>query len=834
MGLNNYMPLIWLLLLLPLLLAFRNGLVNRPTWLRRGAFLLRCAGISMIILAMCRPFFGQHSNARHYAFLIDVSDSVSLHSAGNSLKKIKQAVSRLDSGDSWEVFYFASSLKKTTPDKLKKKLKKLKNGKGGRLFRRDTALPDAIRAAALTFPAGKEKKMVIFSDGISTKPGLEAALKGFELQGGKIYLEPEGGIDAREVAIIDFKSSGNATYPGETARFEITAMANRKLRAEIRLLNRSVLIKSSPVQLDPNQPRKIIFEVPVIKENSAVWKAEIVAPKDHFPENNVSSCMLQVIGQPKVLALHLKPAKLAGFRRAMHNQGINIETRGRYGFPGSIQELLEFNVVLLADLPADALTTKQMRMLRSYVRDFGCGLIMTGSENSFGLGGYYKTPVEEVMPSVSRYEKEKEQPSIAMVLVIDKSGSMGGLPITLARQASKAAVDLLGRRDRIGIVAFDGQAYTVAKLTPAAEKMAIKSRIDRINSGGGTNLFPAIVTAGNLLQKADTRLRHIIILSDGQSRPGAFEEEAERLAQNGITISTVALGNGAHRLLMRKLAQIGKGRCYEAATPHSMPRIFARETVKASKTAVREEPFCAIKMHSAPFLDGIDFDKAPYLLGFVMTRTKPSAKTLLLCEDGSPLLTFGQFGLGKSCCFTSGITAEWAGEWLEWNSFPRFWAQILRAVIPTPENSNIRTKTVKQGELTCINLTYTDDRGMPLPSVKWDARLTGQGGSVLPPVKITESGYGKYSFTTRLPPDFTGSLMLRDPVSGQNKTVNFVMNYPPEYRLATRKPKILTKLGKLEDALLQQGGAASSRDAAALMAVSGLLMLLGGILLRRI
>ena len=134
-----------------------------------------------------------------------------------------------------------------------------------------------------------------------------------------------------------------------------------------------------------------------------------------------------------------------------------MEARGRYGFPASLRELLAYDAVILADFPADLMTMEQMNVLKSFVRDFGRGLIMCGSENSFGLGGYYKTPIEEVLPSVSRYEKQKEQPSLSMVLIIDKSGSMGGAPIVLARQAAKAAVELLGVRDRVGVIAFDGR-----------------------------------------------------------------------------------------------------------------------------------------------------------------------------------------------------------------------------------------------------------------------------------------------------------------------------------------------------------------------------------------
>ena len=85
-----------------------------------------------------------------------------------------------------------------------------------------------------------------------------------------------------------------------------------------------------------------------------------------------------------------------------------------------------------------------MEVARTYVQDLGGGLIMLGGDQSFGLGGYYKTSLEEILPVRSDFEKEKEKPSLAMMLVIDKSGSMGGEKIEMAKEAARAAVELLG------------------------------------------------------------------------------------------------------------------------------------------------------------------------------------------------------------------------------------------------------------------------------------------------------------------------------------------------------------------------------------------------------
>ena len=826
MEFNTLKPLFLLILLLPVIRAFRHNLVNRPKWLKFGAFILRCLGIILLILALCRPFWKSSTNKKHTAYLVDISDSVSLQADKDAVKNIRKAISESKSGDSWELFAFAKELKQTAPETLEKMLKDMQAGKTDPELRRETRLADALRGTAMTFPSGKQKEIVLFSDGVSTQDNTRAAADAFiKRQQGKLKFKKIQGIDSPEAAVLDFSSGAKVAYAGETVRFTVKVMANRDMPAKIRFINKSIVMRTVPVKLEKNKVLKMAIDFSLTSETGSVWQAEIIPAKDYFPENNRAVCTVMVKGKSKVLALHLKPQQLRHFQRAMLKQGIDVEVRGRYGFPGTLREMLAYDAIILADFPADLMSMEQMNTLKSYVMDFGRGLIMCGSENSFGLGGYYKTPIEEVLPSVSRYEKQKEQPSLSMVLVIDKSGSMNGLPIALARQAAKAAIDLLGVRDKIGVIAFDGQPYTVVELTSALDKGAIKDKISSIAAGGGTNLYPAMAAGAKMLESSGTRLKHMIILSDGQSMPGDFEGVATQMADNGATISTVALGAGAHQQLMKRIAEIGKGRSYITLDAESMPRIFARETVKASRSAIKEQPFSVIKIASASYLDGIDFDKAPYLLGYVMTRVKPSATTLLLGENATPLLTFGRFGLGRSFCFSSGISSEWAGEWLEWQDFSKFWSQILRFAMRPPDSGELRVKTIRQGGK--VKLTLTAESENP-HNIKWQAELLDANGTRTP-VKIRETGYGKYQTSFKLPENISSSLILKDPLTGLSKIVYFDFSYPAEYRLA----------GKVDQALLNLDSKLEAPSPArlslfAFFAISGLLSLFAGIFLRRV
>ncbi|RYD30146.1 MAG: VWA domain-containing protein, partial [Verrucomicrobiaceae bacterium] len=324
---------------------------------------------------------------------------------------------------------------------------------------------------------------------------------------------------------------------------------------------------------------------------------------------------------------------------------------------------------------------RQMQLLKSYVQDFGGGLAMMGSENSFGLGGYYKTPVEDVLPLVSRFEKEKEKPSLAMVLVIDKSGSMQGAPMALARQAAKASVELLGAQDQVAVIAFDGAPQLVSEMRRASERDAIQAAIDTIQEAGGTDLYSAMEMGKQILDNTTAKIKHMICLTDGQTEDRGFGSLTQALVDSGVTVSTVGMGDGAVGDLLQGIAEVGKGRYYQTNDPSNVPQIFTKETIQATKSAIKEDVYQAITVTDHPMLAGYADSDLPASLGYVMTEAKPTTQVVLAVESGDPLLAVGRFGLGQGLCFTSDLTEKWGGEWLAWDGCGKFWSQVLRSIL---------------------------------------------------------------------------------------------------------------------------------------------------------
>ncbi len=835
MELTSYYPLIWLLLVIPMLAFMLTGLVERPPMLKWTSFALRTLAVLLLVLALCRPvMFLRGTTARHVVYLLDVSESVDLDAARKALAQAQSEAESLRRRDSCSLLCFADGLRAMTFDEAAAMLERWSEGVSEATFRKASRLTTSLLAARLHFPEGCVRHIELYSDGRTTEPGLSRTVATLEKEGTHLRVRSLGSIKEAEASVVALHSSTRHAHEGEKVQLTAVISANSPMGARVGFAHRGVVEHVRNVRLTPGTDNRISCRVVLRTAGRSVWTAELVPEQDHFLVNNRSSCSVNVQGKARILVLHRTPREMRQFTRALEQQGFSVDVRGQNGMPEQLARLLEFDAVILADIPATSLSTRQMVDVKRYVSEFGGGLVMLGSENSFGLGGYYKTPVEEVLPIVSRYEKEKEKPSMAMVLVIDKSGSMSGLPIALARQAAMAAVELLSARDSVGVVAFDSQPFTVVELTQAAHRDTISSSIDALAAGGGTSMYPALARAREMLSSGAHRIRHVIALGDGQSQPGDFHGLAAEMAGEGITVSTVALGEGADRELMRAIAEIGKGRYYETMDPSSVPVIFTKETMEASRSAIREEPFMPVPVQSDALLEGIDFDNAPYLLGYVMTRMKPTARMLLLTEDGSPLMAVGRYGLGTSLAFTSDASGKWAGEWVGWPGFGRFWAQALRACARKHSAHGMEIQTRVNGRSRSLDIFYRDTRDMPVTAAPVECILAPAHGPSRS-VAVREAGYGRYTVTLDEPPGSGYSLAINDPGSRRQAMWHKHSDYPAEYRLDEEPPPAFRKL--LADAERTSADSDTAQRAIPLQntaVILALLCLVASVLLRRL
>jgi len=836
MSFSNFTYVYWIIPAVVLIgLGYYFSLVDRPKGWKIASVVCRVLAILFILLGLCRPYFSSSSDKVHVAFLLDGSASVSIEGMEQGLVEIEKSIAELESTDSYSLYLFASQPKQTSTDEIRKYIELCKEHGGDADFRAATTLSPAVLGSRLEFPSDKSKRLVIFSDGNATDENVKGILQGAQSEGVDVKHHQVASLAEPEAAVLSFEALTGNAFEGEIVRMRGVIQSNESMNCVARLLNRGVEVQRVPVKLSAGEPSSIGFDVEMTISGATSWTLEIEPEKDYFSFNNSVSATVLVSGTPRVLVIHQKSKEMRSFSRAMRKQGIELDMRGAKGLPQSLNELMAFKAIVLADVPATDLTMAQMRNLKRYVGDFGGGLVMLGSENSFGIGGYYGTPVDEVLPLTSRYEKEKQKPSMAMALVIDKSGSMDGMPIQLARQAAKAAVDLLGVQDSIAVVGFDSNAQTIVEMTSASAKGSVQDAIDTLDASGGTNLEPAMQRAKEMLERSPAKIKHMIILSDGQTAGSGFIDMAQEMAGQSMTISTVALGEGAAKDLMQSIASEGKGRYYETDDPVNMPQIFTKETMQASRSAIKEDIYSTALIGEHPMTNGFEAAEFPFVMGYVMTKPRPTATLVLAAETGDPLLAVNRYGLGSSIAYASDLTEKWGAEWLGWSAGAKFWSQALRSVLRKENGQGIQVSHTIQQDRWALDVIRKDDGGRLVDNVEWRIQAMDENGDALP-VSQQQNGVGSYAISVELGNSSKAAVLIQDPADGRSKTLYWDRPYPKEYVLNAEPAPEFAELPSISASSIRQDLPENTIDqeAQSHFFFIGISFLIAGVLMRRI
>lgn len=393
--------------------------------------------------------------------------------------------------------------------------------------------------------------------------------------------------------------------------------------------------------------------------------------------NDEAAVAGEVRGRPRVL--------LAGdgagsaLARALRSDHLEVEAIDPSALPETDEGMRRYDLVVLHDVGAGRVSGAARQALTRYVEDHGGGFIMIGGENSFGVGGWGGTALEKILPVRFEGERQREQPKLALVLVIDKSGSMSAEDkLDLVKEAARATASTLDPSDEIGVIAFDSRPHVLVRLQAAQNRIRIAGDIRRLTSGGGTNALPALREAYLQLAGSNALVKHVILLSDGQSPEGGIDALIGDMRDGDITVSSVGVGAGAGKDFLRRVANRGRGRFYYSLDGTDVPRIFSRETREVTRNAIVERSLLPRVAKNVQALRGLDFARAPGLRGIVPVQAKRMTEVLLRTHEGDALLVRGHRGLGRTAAFASDAKARWAARWLTWSGFAKFWSQIAR------------------------------------------------------------------------------------------------------------------------------------------------------------
>ena len=692
---------------------------------------LRCAIFLLVVLALTEPRWMRQRSETHVIWLADLSRSVG-RAAIDAAEKLAGQPTGVKS-QSWIGFAGRSTLAKDG--------KSLSEMAPALMEDDRTDIAGALKFAEASFPLGYAKTVVLFSDGLETSGAVEAQLAELQRAGVRVHVVPVAPPDRPEV-LVRSVAAPRQVKEDEPFRVQAEVVANRETDAEIEVFKSGARVIAKTEKLKMGVNRFDFTQTVKGEERLSEFTVQVRAKDDTIADNNTASAFVQSQGKSKALLLADKPEQARYLALALRQEGILLDVRPATGAPMDLADLQNYDLVMIDNVPATDLTPAQMQLFASYVRDFGGGLLILGGDQSFGLGGYYQTAIEEVLPVRCDFEKEQEVPSLGLVLVIDRSGSMSGDKMEMAKDAAKAAVELLSPRDYVGVVAFDHEAFWVSEMGLATDRSGVQQRIAAIQAGGGTNIAPAMEMGYSRISVTPAKLKHMILLTDGVSTPGPFFEITSQMAQEHITVSTVGVGGDADQKLLEQIAGWGNGRTYFTDNPHSIPQIFARETMTASKSAIQESPFLPVPVRPAEFLNGVNFETAPFLLGYVTTKLKPTAESWLVTERGEPLLATWRYGLGQAGAFTSDARNLWAVEWLKWEGYGRFWAQLARRLMRGRALRNFPAEIQREGEGFRLVVNAVDEKGRFVADVTGEVMVRDpQGRQKTLPLNRTAPGH---------------------------------------------------------------------------------------------
>ncbi len=691
-------------------------------------------------------------------------------------------------------------------------------------------IAEAVALARGLMPTATAHRIVVIGDGMETRGDLKATARQAASADVVIDVVPFPGEAKPDVRVASLRPSRTRLHEG--AELELLADVESSLAGSgtIRLFENGIEVANKPLELEVGEHITVPFRRTPDRRNLYTYRAVVEGfAQDAIANNDQALGMVDVRGLPVLLYIEGEDGEAGYLAKAMAKEGIRLVARPATAIPTSLADMAGYDGVIFSDIPATQLSDLQMLVIRDYVEQLGGGFLMIGGKNSFGVGGYYRTPIEDILPVKMKAPDTQEKVATALALVIDRSGSMGGDKLELCKSAAIATVDLLQSKDYVAVIAFDSSAHSVVPMTRVTSPAAIAAQIATLNVAGGTNIEPGMEEARKALASVNAKVKHMIVLTDGQTAGGNYEQLASQIHNDGVTISTVGVGEGAALGLLQMIAKLGGGQFYTTNDASHLPRIFTQDAMTHMGKLIREEPFLprAVERHEAT--RGWPADAAPQLLGYVKTHRKATAQVPLVTDLDDPLLASWRFGLGKVMAFTSDCKSRWSALWIAtWpEGYSQFWSQVLREVARQPQGQLMDLRLIHHGEAGTSAAVAGSDAGIDIMvDLMADASKFRQGARVeyeafVVPANAIEStlepigkgvldqiGPGRYA--GHVTTDGPGMYLVRARSDSEVVSAGLVQNVSGESATGRVQSSLLKEVASLT------GGSVVPADAAAL------------------
>jgi Mg-chelatase subunit ChlD/uncharacterized membrane protein len=733
---------------------------------------LRVVVLALLVLALAGPAIDWRSDAASVVVVMDTSASVPMELRTQAEASIRAAAAKRRAGDRLGVVTFANRPEVVSlPVVDVAGTLTLHAGNSGA-----TDIAAALRMALAVVPADTATRILLVSDGNSTvgNPMEAAALA--EASGVPIDVIPLRYKHTNEV-IFERIAAPQRARIGQSIDLRMTLRSIGTATGRIELRQ-----NDEPVDLDPDSdsigfpvsldPGANLVTIPAVTHSSGAQRFEATfvpddVTLDAVAANNVGAAIVFIGGIGRVAIIQPDGASEgSALADALRRGSIQVEEfTCEQAMRGGLTWLAGFDSVVLANIPRWSVDNAFDRALHAYCHELGGGLVMLGGPESFGAGGWIGSETARAIPLRMDPPQSRVLLRASVALVIDSSGSMGA-PVEatgmnqqeMARDAAIAGLRSLSRLDEATVIAFSGEPELVAPRGPIGDGTALARAVSGIQPCGGTNLFPALDLALTQLRASRAKSKHILVLTDGQTMGDAADgiKLARRARAEGITISTIGIGDGANDQLLQSIAREGEGRFHPIAShaaASKLPQVFIREMALEGRSLIEEGYF------QPTVLDGMTGPLAgiqalPPLRGYVLAvpvNGLAQVGAMIRSKEGNDvLLAWQNYGVGRAVAFTSDLSGRWGAAWKEWSGFQQFSEQLMRWNMRPADDRSLETTVTVDGEQATVRVRSLQETGALAPTMRVEARLVDPNGKVNDlPLRQVGPGNFEGSFSAR-------------------------------------------------------------------------------------
>ncbi len=652
------------------------------SWRRPGQhlpLLLKSLSFAAILCALAEPNISMPETKVGAAVLVDTSFSIT----GDDLARASSIVTDMERhrrGNWMKIVPFASHTRALLPKEMAGggvRLVETADEAGG-----GTNFEAALTSSMSAIPSGHIPRVVLISDGNENEGSTARAVA--ELQRLHVPVDTISLEGRRNTALgLESVSMPREAYAGEQIPIDLSIRSPGAARASIRLSAEGKDLGSNSIELAAGTN--------VVRVHARVNSSGATSVAGRITAGALGELAFEQaiqLKRAKVLYLSEDPAGSESNLLQAFNEAEFDLTRDAslLDKDSGDKDLSSVQLVILNNLDLKSFSAAQKNRLEEYVKAGG-GLLLIGGERQVYKEDKQMDALDRVLPAKLAPPNTPEGTCVA--LIIDKSSSMEGRKIDLARLSAIGVVDHLRPIDTIGVLIFDNSFQWAVPMRRAEDKALIKRLISGITPDGGTQIAPALAEAYRKVLPSKATYKHVVLLTDGISEEGDSIELAKEAMQHQVTISTVGLGQDVNRAYLERVSSTSGGRSYFLNEPQGLEQILLKDVKDYSGSTAVEKPLTPIVEHKAEILDGVAIDTAPPLKGYARFAAKPQAETILEInpEKKDPLYVRWQYGLGRAAVFTSDAKSRWAEAWVAWPGFDKFWINVTRDLLAHTDRS---------------------------------------------------------------------------------------------------------------------------------------------------